>query len=79
MIQQQVALMKNVHFLVVLFLVSTFALGRDVAVRGHVTKKGKYVAPSHRTSPDHTQRNNYSARGNVNPHTGKKGTKKPKH
>lgn len=71
--------MKNVLLLVVLSLVSTFALGRDVAVRGHVTKKGKYVAPSYRTSPDHTQRNNYSAKGNVNPHTGKKGTKKPKH
>lgn len=71
--------MKKFLLLLVLSLVSTFAFGRDVAVRGHVTKKGKYVAPSHRTSPDHTQRNNYSAKGNVNPHTGKKGTKKPKH
>lgn len=71
--------MKKLLVFIVLALATTFALGRDVAVRGHVTKKGKYVAPSHRTSPDHTQRNNYSAKGNVNPYTGKKGTKKPKH
>jgi hypothetical protein len=70
---------KKFIVLVVLMFTVTFALGRDVRVRGHVTKKGKYVAPSHRTSPDHTQRNNYSAKGNVNPYSGKKGTKKLKH
>jgi len=62
----------------VLVFASTLALGRDVPVRGHVTRNGKYVTPSHRTSPDHTQRNNYSSKGNVNPYTGKRGTKTPK-
>ena len=65
-------------FVVVLLLASALAFGRDVPVRGHVTKKGKYIAPSHRTSPDHTQRNNYSSKGNINPYTGKNGTRKPK-
>ena len=44
-------------------------------VRGHVTKKGTYVAPSHATNPDKSRSNNYSHKGNVNPHNGKPGTK----
>jgi hypothetical protein len=47
------------------------------AARSHVTKKGAYV-PRHRaTNPDHTKRNNWSTKGNVNPYTGKPGTKDP--
>jgi hypothetical protein len=47
------------------------------AVRSHVTKKGVYV-PGHRaTNPDHTKQNNWSTKGNVNPYTGKPGTKDP--
>lgn len=45
------------------------------AVRGYTTKRGTYVAPHHQTNPDHTQRNNYSTKGNVNPWTGKTGTR----
>lgn len=45
------------------------------AVRGYTTKRGTYVAPHRQTNPDHTQRNNYSTRGNVNPWTGKAGTR----
>lgn len=45
------------------------------SVRAHVTKKGTYVAPSHATNPDQTKRDNYSHKGNVNPYTGKEGTK----
>ena len=47
-------------------------------VRGHVTKSGTYVAPHRKTAPDHTQRNNYSARGNYNPYTGKTGGREPR-
>jgi hypothetical protein len=43
----------------------------STVVRGHVTKKGVYVAPHRRTTPDATTRNNYSAPGNYNPNTGK--------
>jgi hypothetical protein len=45
------------------------------SVRGYTTKRGTYVAPHRQTDPDHTQRNNYSTKGNVNPSTGKAGTK----
>lgn len=45
------------------------------SVRGHVTKKGTYVAPHRATNPDGRKSNNYSQKGNVNPHTGKAGTK----
>lgn len=45
------------------------------SIRGHVTKKGTYVAPSHATNPNKTKRDNYSHKGNVNPYNGKEGTK----
>lgn len=50
--------------------------GGTVSVRGYTTKKGTVVAPSHRTAPDSTKSNNWSTKGNVNPYTGKPGTKK---
>lgn len=49
--------------------------GGSHSIRGHVTKKGTYVAPSHATNPNKTKRDNYSHKGNVNPYTGKQGTK----
>ena len=49
------------------------------AVRGYTKKNGTYVAPHRQTNPDHTQRNNYSTRGNVNPYTGKAGTRTATH
>jgi len=45
-------------------------------VRGYTRKDGTYVAPHYRTSPNRTQRDNYSTYGNYNPYTGKTGTKK---
>jgi hypothetical protein len=48
----------------------------SVHVNGYTTKSGKYLAPHHRSAPDATQKDNYSTKGNVNPYTGKKGTKK---
>jgi hypothetical protein len=70
-----------------LFLCSTFGLAgtshhskstTDVHVSAHTTKKGKYVKAHERTAPNSTQTDNYSTKGNVNPYTGKKGTKKAK-
>lgn len=51
--------------------------GGSHAVRGHVTKKGTYVAPTRATNPNRTQRDNYSSKPNVNPYNGKKGTRTP--
>ncbi len=45
-------------------------------VRGYTSPKThKYVAPYYRSGADSTRVNNYSTKGNVNPYTGKKGTK----
>ncbi len=46
-----------------------------VYVQGHTTKSGTYVAPHYRSHPDGTTANNWSTKGNVNPFTGKAGTK----
>lgn len=47
------------------------------SVRGHVTKKGTYVAPHRSTNRDSSRSNNWSSKGNVNTHTGKKGAQDP--
>lgn len=47
-------------------------------VKPHVKKDGTYVPPSTRTSPNKTEKDNFGAKGNTNPYTGKKGTKIPK-
>lgn len=48
-------------------------------VQGHVTNSGTYVQPHQQTSPNSTQRDNYSATGNVNPYTGAVGTRNPRY
>jgi len=45
------------------------------AVKGYTNKKGVNVAPHRQTNPNSTQRDNYGAKGNYNPNTGKAGTK----
>jgi len=47
----------------------------DHNVSGYTRSNGTYVKPSHSTNPDATRNNNYSTKGNVNPYTGKDGTK----
>ena len=58
-------------------LVASTAFARDVYVRGHTKRDGTYVAPHHRTAPNHTRNDNWSTQGNVNPYTGQHGTKSP--
>jgi hypothetical protein len=67
--------MKTLGLLLILF--STTAWAGPVHVRSHTTRRGSYVQPHARTSPDHSRSNNWSTRGNVNPYTGKRGTKTP--
>ena len=45
------------------------------SVMGHTRKDGAYVQPHKQTNPDKNFRNNYSTKGNQNPHTGKEGTR----
>lgn len=49
--------------------------GSNHSVSGHVRSNGTYVAPSHATNPNSTKSDNYSTKGNINPYTGKEGTK----
>lgn len=51
--------------------------GGSHAIKGHTTKNSTYVAPARATNPNKTKRDNYSTKGNVNPQTGKEGTKNP--
>jgi hypothetical protein len=44
-------------------------------VKGYTKKDGTYVAPHRQTNSNSTQRDNWSSKPNVNPYTGKKGTK----
>jgi hypothetical protein len=57
---------------------ATAKSGSDVSVRGYTKKNGTHVQPSKRSAPNGTQKDNFSTKGNVNPYTGKKGTKTPK-
>lgn len=49
----------------------------DVSVKGYTKKDGTYVSSYKRTSPNSSKSDNFSTKGNVNPYTGKKGTKNP--
>jgi hypothetical protein len=49
----------------------------EVYVNGYVRKNGVRVKPSCRTVRNETKKDNWSTLGNVNPYTGKKGTKRP--
>jgi hypothetical protein len=48
-----------------------------VNVRGYTRRDGTYVAPHVRTAPNSSKMDNWSTKGNVNPYTGKRGTKSP--
>ena len=55
-------------------LIFSFAFA-DVRVKGYTRKDGTYVNPHYRSNPDGNFYNNWSTVGNVNPYTGKIGTK----
>jgi hypothetical protein len=47
----------------------------QVRVRGYFRKNGTYVRPHYRSNPDGNFYNNWSTKGNMNPYTGKPGTR----
>jgi hypothetical protein len=51
----------------------------DEYVRGYTRQDGTHVDGYYRTDPNNTQYDNYSTKGNVNPYTGKAGTKIPQY
>jgi hypothetical protein len=50
----------------------------STTVDGYSRKNGKTVKTHTRTRPNKSKMDNYRTKGNTNPSTGKKGTKKPK-
>ncbi len=48
---------------------------KNHTVKGYTRRDGTQVAPSHAANPNGTRTDNYSHKGNVNPYTGKEGTK----
>lgn len=47
----------------------------NTSVRGYTKQNGTSVAPSHRSTPDSSKTNNWSTKPNMNPYTGKTGTR----
>ena len=62
--------------LLLVVLVSGAAHARGTRVRSYTTKRGTHVSSHYRSSANHTKRDNYSTKGNVNPYTGKRGSKR---
>lgn len=47
------------------------------SVKGYYRSNGTYVQGHYRSAPDHNSYNNWSTKGNYNPHTGAEGTHTP--
>lgn len=60
--------------LTVLFSIGVYA---DTWVNGYMKYNGTYVPGHYRSDPDSIINNNWSTRGNVNPYTGRIGTRNP--
>ena len=65
--------MKKAIMLGLLIGIVAQSLPAQVSVRGYVRKDGTYVQSHYRSKPESSTLNNWSARGNVNPHTGEIG------
>lgn len=70
------AVMKAFLFFGLIFIASHAVSAESHGVKGYAKKNGTYVQPHRQTNPDPKRANNYSSEGNVNPNTGKKGTKR---
>lgn len=68
--------MKKIIALICFAFLSAAVLAKTT--RGYIKKDGTYVAPHQRSAPNGTQRDNWGSKGNVNPYTGKEGTREPK-
>jgi len=76
--------MKNLFLIFLVFfglsITSSFSQvkkGSDVPVKSYTRKDGTVVPSHYRTSPNYTNRDNFSTKGNVNPYNGKIGTVNP--
>jgi hypothetical protein len=69
---------KILSVLACLLILAPVALAqRSHRVKTHTRKNGTVVQSHKRTNPNATKRDNWSTKGNTNPTTGKRGTKRP--
>lgn len=66
---------KLILFTCLFFLAMQFVAFADDYVRGYTRSNGTQVNGYYRSSANSTQSDNFSTRGNVNPYTGKRGSK----
>jgi len=66
--------MKRLILFVLALLIAAPAYAERV--KGHYRKNGTYVESYQRSNRNSSTLDNYSTRGNVNPYTGKRGTKR---
>lgn len=66
----------TVAIIVIFFAGSILEGATQSWVRGHLRKNGRYVHGHSRTKKNISKTDNWSHKGNVNPSTGEKGTKK---
>lgn len=66
----------SILFIVFLFFASSYAAKADQWVTDHYRSNGSHVKGHMRSNKNIYRNDNYSTKGNVNPYTGKKGSKK---
>ncbi|WP_288402344.1 hypothetical protein [uncultured Acinetobacter sp.] len=66
---------KAVSFFMLVNVFYSSCIYAGVSVRGYYRSNGTYVSPHMRSNPDGNFYNNWSTIGNINPYTGKEGTK----
>jgi hypothetical protein len=69
--------MKQFTICVLVFLFSSNVMART-HVHSYHKRDGTFVHSHNRTDANRTERDNWSSKPNVNPETGKAGTKEPK-
>ena len=62
---------------IALLAISTGTMAADTYTKGYQRRDGSYVQPHYSTTPNATNTDNYSTRGNTNPYTGQQGTVQP--
>lgn len=66
--------MKKIALSLIL-IIGSFTVANAEYVHGYTRSNGTYVSGYHRSSANYTKSDNYSTKGNINPYTGKAGTK----
>lgn len=66
--------MGKLLILIIMLLCSSQVLAAQ-KVSGYYKSNGTYVQPHYRSNYDRNKYSNYSTRGNINPYTGRTGTK----